>query len=69
MPVSINSNELLKILNTTPAEQNIMLTGRHGIGKSQIYGKRPEGGDSFPGTDERSRRPHRSSFWNGSMEI
>ena len=36
MSIKINSNELLKILNTTPSEQNIMLTGKHGIEKSQI---------------------------------
>ncbi len=39
MAVAIGSNELLKILAATPAEQNIMLTGRHGIGKSQILEK------------------------------
>ena len=36
MSIRINSNELTKILAATPAEQNIMLVGRHGIGKSQI---------------------------------
>ena len=39
MSVSISANELQKILAATPAEQNIMLTGRHGIGKSQILEK------------------------------
>lgn len=36
MGVNINSTELIEILNTTPAKQNVMLTGRHGIGKSEI---------------------------------
>ena len=39
MAVRINSNELVKILEVTPALQNIMLTGKHGIGKSQILEK------------------------------
>lgn len=36
MSIRINSTELLKILETTPANQNVMLIGKHGIGKSQI---------------------------------
>jgi MoxR-like ATPase len=36
MGVKINTQELLRILELTPAHQNIMLVGRHGIGKSQI---------------------------------
>ena len=32
----IDSNELYEVLEQTPAEQNIMLAGKHGIGKSQI---------------------------------
>ena len=32
----INSSQLNYILENTPAEQNIMLVGRHGIGKSRI---------------------------------
>jgi hypothetical protein len=36
MNVSVNIEELKHILDRTPAEQNIMLTGRHGIGKSEI---------------------------------
>ncbi|MBP5706499.1 MAG: AAA family ATPase [Spirochaetales bacterium] len=39
MAVRIDANELKKILDVTPAEQNIMLTGKHGIGKSQILEK------------------------------
>lgn len=39
MGIRINSKELIEILESTPAEQNIMLTGRHGIGKSQILEK------------------------------
>lgn len=34
--IKINSTELLEVLEQTPASQNIMLVGRHGIGKSQI---------------------------------
>lgn len=36
MAIKITANDLQKILKATPPEQNIMLTGRHGIGKSQI---------------------------------
>jgi hypothetical protein len=36
MGIKINTVELLKILEITPAQQNIMLVGRHGIGKSEI---------------------------------
>ncbi len=36
MNVSININELEQLLDATPATHNIMLTGRHGIGKSEI---------------------------------
>ncbi|MBR4825151.1 MAG: AAA family ATPase [Spirochaetaceae bacterium] len=36
MAIKINANELQKILKVTPCDQNIMLTGKHGIGKSQI---------------------------------
>ena len=36
MSIRINTKELLTILETTPANQNIMLVGKHGIGKSQI---------------------------------
>jgi len=32
----INTTELFEILEATPAWQNIMLAGKHGIGKSQI---------------------------------
>ena len=32
----INTSELREILDTTPSWQNIMLSGKHGIGKSQI---------------------------------
>lgn len=39
MSVKINTTELLKILEKCPAEQNIMLSGKHGIGKSQILEK------------------------------
>lgn len=36
---TINTNELYEVLAETPAEQNIMLAGKHGIGKSQIITK------------------------------
>ena len=36
MSNKINTTKLLKILDVTPPEQNIMLCGKHGIGKSQI---------------------------------
>lgn len=36
MAIAINSKELEPLLEVTPSWQNIMLTGRHGIGKSQI---------------------------------
>ena len=34
--ITVNTTELTQLLNITPAEQNIMLVGRHGIGKSEI---------------------------------
>lgn len=34
--ISVNIKELNTILETTPALQNIMLAGKHGIGKSEI---------------------------------
>lgn len=33
---TINTTELYSILDMTPASENIMLSGKHGIGKSQI---------------------------------
>ena len=36
MNIRIDARELEDILRLTPPEQNIMLVGRHGIGKSQI---------------------------------
>lgn len=36
MTINIDIKELLDILAMTPAEQNIMLAGAHGIGKSRI---------------------------------
>lgn len=36
MNVKINGKELLDVLRKTPSEQNIMLVGNHGIGKSEI---------------------------------
>lgn len=34
--MTINTSQLYFILDNTPAEQNIMLVGKHGIGKSRI---------------------------------
>lgn len=34
--VTIDTKELLEILDETPSTQNIMLAGKHGIGKSEI---------------------------------
>ena len=34
--IKINTKSVEYILKVTPAEQNIMLVGRHGIGKSKI---------------------------------
>lgn len=39
MSARIDGNLLLEILEETPANQNIMLMGKHGIGKSQILEK------------------------------
>ena len=39
MAIAINSKELMTLLEVTHSWQNIMLTGRHGIGKSQILTK------------------------------
>jgi hypothetical protein len=36
MSVKINTKELIEILDVTPPHHNIMLVGKHGIGKSQI---------------------------------
>ena len=36
---TIDSKELYEVLAEIPAEQNIMLAGKHGIGKSQILTK------------------------------
>jgi len=36
MAIKIDVQEFLEILNLTPPAQNIMLIGRHGLGKSQI---------------------------------
>ena len=36
MGININTQELLQLLGQTPATQNVMLVGRHGIGKSEI---------------------------------
>ncbi|MDO4497604.1 MAG: AAA family ATPase [Bacteroidales bacterium] len=36
MPITISTQKLYRLLEKMPAEQNIMLCGRHGIGKSEI---------------------------------
>ena len=39
MAIKINCKELEQVLSMTPEDQNIMLVGRHGIGKSEILTK------------------------------
>lgn len=39
MPITISTKLLHRLLDSMPAEQNIMLAGRHGIGKSEILTK------------------------------
>lgn len=39
MNISISIDELKRLLTAMPTDQNIMLTGRHGIGKSEILTK------------------------------
>ena len=34
--INVNTTELLAMLDITPADHNLMLVGRHGIGKSEI---------------------------------
>ena len=34
--INVNTTELQELLDITPADQNLMLVGRHGIGKSEI---------------------------------
>ena len=36
MAITINTGDLKSILETTPSTQNILLVGKHGIGKSEI---------------------------------
>lgn len=36
LPVRVDAQELIQLLDLTPPEQNVMLVGRHGIGKSEI---------------------------------
>lgn len=36
MPIRIDARELVEVLRLTPPEQNILLIGKHGIGKSEI---------------------------------
>ncbi len=36
MNVKINIEELRYVLEHTPASHNVMLTGRHGVGKSEV---------------------------------
>ena len=35
--IKVNTTELLRILDITPASHNLMLVGRHGVGKSEIH--------------------------------
>ncbi|MBQ6958741.1 MAG: AAA family ATPase [Bacteroidales bacterium] len=34
--ITVNTTELMELLGVTPADHNLMLVGRHGIGKSEI---------------------------------
>ena len=34
--ITVNTTELQQLLDITPAHHNLMLVGRHGIGKSEI---------------------------------
>ena len=34
--INVNTTELIQLLDITPADHNIMLVGKHGIGKSEI---------------------------------
>lgn len=34
--ININTTELIQLLDMTPADHNLMLVGKHGIGKSEI---------------------------------
>ena len=43
MGINITTKELTELLELTPASQNIMLTGKHGIGKSEILTHHFEG--------------------------
>ena len=36
MVIRIDAHELYQVLELTPPEQNILLVGKHGIGKSEI---------------------------------
>jgi hypothetical protein len=38
LAVRVDALELIELLELTPPDQNVMLVGRHGIGKSQIIG-------------------------------
>ena len=54
MAVTISTNELKETLDLTPSTQNIMLVGKHGIGKSEILFSESgnEGGCTLPRPDE-----------------
>jgi hypothetical protein len=36
MAIRIDAKELLDVLRWTPPEHNVMLIGKHGIGKSEV---------------------------------
>ena len=60
MAVMINISELKETLEFTPSTQNIMLVGKHGIGKSEILtsyfnSKGMKSGYPVSGTDGRPR--------------
>lgn len=75
--MTVNTEQLEFILENTPAEQNIMLVGKHGIGKSQILenfykkknckvvtlflGQMSDPGDLI-GLPEKNEKTHKTEF-------
>jgi len=57
MAIRIDARELLEVLRLTPPEQNVMLVGKHGIGKSEI----------IRGFYEEERRMKVVAFFLGQM--
>ncbi len=57
MAIRIDAKELIEVLRLTPPEQNVMLVGKHGLGKSEI----------IRGYYERERRMTVVAFFLGQM--